>query len=255
MSINDGEQKLLKLGERIQAKRQKMGLTLKQLAEKAGYDERTIRNVIKGKHTRPQTLATICQVLDIEMNDEEEYVNVADKHGKYTLELFWDYEGCYLAYRRSFTFPNTLVRSAYEIKWDEKSECLTFTELQLHQAPNAKRVIDLKGEMFISNSIGLVHLLTKHEGALRLVTLTKLNENAMQGVVLTQAKHPVFYQPAVSPIFLQKLPSGSTMDEVAKQVDYVKLGAPDYEFAENMLREIETNVGIFALSSSQIQVQ
>jgi hypothetical protein len=122
--------------------------------------------------------------------------------------------------------------------------------VQKYVSPKTNRLVDFSqnGEIFISNSEGLLYLLTNNDGALRLITLTKLNEvdGTLQGLILTKAKL-AFYHPAVSAIFLQKVPSDLPVDELIKQVGPVHAGTADYELADTLLREIEQNVGVFAL--------
>src|SRR5262245_23105920 len=59
----------LMLGQRIERARNSKRLTLADLASRAGYDERTIRNVIKGQKTRIGTVEDICKVLEISVTE------------------------------------------------------------------------------------------------------------------------------------------------------------------------------------------
>jgi hypothetical protein len=190
-------------------------------------------------------------VLQLRITPEEKAkaAPIADEaHGGYTLKHFDDYVGLYHVYRRSFTFPNNLVRSLYEIKWSDERSCLVFTENQRYRSSEGNRTQDYsqEGEVFISNTIGLLHLLTKEEGALRLITLTKLrlDDMSLQGIVLTQAQGPFYYQPSASPIFFRKL-NGD--DEAKKKVGPLRPADEDYDDIHLALAEIEKNIGIFAL--------
>src|SRR5262249_22483132 len=58
----------LMLGQRIERARNNKRLTLADLAGRAGYDERTIRNVIKGQKTRVWTIEDICKVIENRLN-------------------------------------------------------------------------------------------------------------------------------------------------------------------------------------------
>jgi transcriptional regulator with XRE-family HTH domain len=240
------------LGRRIEQARNKARLTLAQLAERAGYDERTVRNVIKGQKTRIATVEDICDVLQIRSvaDDKAKSSPIADEmHGGYTLKHFDDYIGRFHAYRRSFTFPKNLVRSLYEITWSDEQSCLVFTETQRYRSSEMQRTQDYsqQGEIFISNTIGLLHLLTREEGALRLITLTKLrlDDQALQGIVLTQAQGPFYYQPSVSPIFLRKLADADHQGE--QPIGPIRPGDADYDEIDRALADIEKNIGIFAL--------
>jgi transcriptional regulator with XRE-family HTH domain len=245
----------LDLGRRIDGARKKIGFTLVQLAARAGYDERTIRNVIRGRPTRPATLRDICKVIGVSLDTREaaKRVEIADKeHGGYTLNHFQGYIGLFYAYRRSFSFPRNIVRSLYEFAWNGERGCLVFRETQHYDSPNLKQTIDFSqdGEVFISNMTGLIHLLTKADGALRLVTLTKLRpaDRVIRGVVLTQAQGEFYYQPSVSPIFLQAVDKQASLDELAQRAGPIQPGDPDYQRINAALTEIGRRVAIFALT-------
>jgi transcriptional regulator with XRE-family HTH domain len=240
-------------GRRIDGARKKIGFTLVQLAQRAGYDERTVRNVIKGRPTRLTTLRDICKVIGIGLDAQEARVEIADKeHGGYTLNHFASYVGLFYAYRRSFSFPKNIIRSLYEFAWNDERGCLVFREAQHYDSPNLKQTIDFSqdGEVFISNMTGLIHLLTKAEGALRLVTLTKLRvaDRAIRGVVLTQAQGEFYYQPSVSPIFFQAVDTKASLDALAQRAGPIQPGDPDYQRINAALTDIERRVGIFALT-------
>jgi transcriptional regulator with XRE-family HTH domain len=242
------------LGRRIDGARRKIGFTLVQLAARAGYDERTIRNVIKGRPTRPATVRDICKVIGIGVDSPEtKPVDIADQeHGGYTLNHFENYIGLFYAYRRSFSFPRNIIRSLYAFSWNGERGCLVFRETQHYDSPNLKQTIDFsqEGEVFISNMTGLIHLLTKAEGALRLVTLTKLRaaDRVIRGVVLTQAQGEFYYQPSVSPIFFQAADKQASLDELAQRAGPIQPGDPDYARIDAALTDIERRVAIFALT-------
>jgi hypothetical protein len=65
------------------------------------------------------------------------------------------------------------------------------------------------GHIHISQTTGLMHLVTSVEGAVRLITLTKMigGEEIMRGAVLTQIDRDAHYLPAFSPIVLTKVRS------------------------------------------------
>lgn len=243
------------LGRRIDDARKKIGYTLVQLAQRAGYDERTIRNVIKGRPTRVATLRDICKVVGIgvEAGLADKPVEIADKdHGGYTRNHFESYIGLFYAYRRSFSFPKNIIRSLYEFTWNGERGCLVFREVQQYESPNLKRIMDFsqEGEVFISNMTGLIHLLTKAEGSLRLITLTKLRatDRMIRGVVLTQAQGEFYHQPSVSPIFFQAADTNASFDELAGRAGPIQPGNPDYQRINAALADIERRVAIFALT-------
>ena len=228
---------------------------MEQLAKHAGYNERTIRNFINGKSTRPSTTNDICKAVGIDIQKERaskksKQIQVADDdHGAYTRDLFREYIGCFFAYRRSFQTEGNLIRSLYEFFWSDEHSCLRFKERHRYYSPRLKRMVnyDQEGDVYVSNSIGLVHLLTKFEGALRLITLTKLHreEMTMSGVVVTQSERPSHYQPAASPIYLRKMPG--TPDELAARIGIFEIGDADFKTVNSILDEVEKSVTCIAL--------
>ena len=179
------------------------------LAEVTGYDERTIRNVLGRKLVRDQTIIDICQALGIkpELEDESQYIEVADAlYGEYPRGPYRKYEGGYFAYRRSFSSPVRLMRTVVALEWSEDVG-LIFREHSQFKA--GRRQIDNSqgGHVYISQTTGLMHLLTTVEGAVRLITLTKMigGDELMRGAVLTQIDRDAHYLPSFSPIVLTKL--------------------------------------------------
>lgn len=187
----------------------KKNWTRVHLAEVTGYDERTIRNVLGRKLVRDQTIIDICQALGIkpELEDESQYIEVADAlYGEYPRGPYRKYEGGYFAYRRSFSSPVRLMRTVVALEWSEDVG-LIFREHSQFKA--GRRQIDNSqgGHVYISQTTGLMHLLTKVEGAVRLITLTKMigGDELMRGAVLTQIDRDAHYLPSFSPIVLTKL--------------------------------------------------
>jgi transcriptional regulator with XRE-family HTH domain len=243
------------LGRRIDVERKKLGYSLQQLATRAGYNERTIRNFIKGKATRFSTKNDICSAVGIDIQKEtaSKRIQAADaEHGSYNRDHFREYIGCFFAYRRSFQVEGNLIRSLYEFFWSNEPCCLRFREAHRYYSPRLKRLVnyDQEGDVFVSNSIGLVHLLTKYEGALRLITLTKLHhdEMTMSGIVVTQTERPNHFEPAASAIYLRKVKSGSP-DELIKQVGPMEPGDPDFKAVESILEHVEKAVACMAVGS------
>ena len=239
------------LGQRIERARNSKRLTLADLASRAGYDERTIRNVIKGQKTRVGTIEDICKVLEISVTERSS--DTADEaHGGYTYNLYNEYVGFYYACRRSFSFPGNLLQSIYEIRWNKELGCLFFEETQRYRATPAKDMQDYSqsGEIFISGRIGLLHLVTMAEGALRLVTLSKLGlDGTMKGIVLTQAPGPFYWHPAVSPILFRKADPELSAEELHKVIGPIPPDSAEYQDLNQSLIDIEQNVGKFAGAS------
>jgi DNA-binding Xre family transcriptional regulator len=179
------------------------------LADLTGYDERTIRNVLGKKPVRDQTVIDICEALGIEaiLEPEGQHLEVAEaKYGEYPRGPYRKYEGGYFAYRRSFSSAARLMRTVVEIEWVEE-EGLSFIEHSQFQAGSKRIDNSQKGHVHISQTTGLIHLVTSVDGAVRLITLTKMfgGDEVMRGAVLTQIDRDAHYIPSISAIVLTKL--------------------------------------------------
>jgi hypothetical protein len=99
-----------------------------------------------------------------------------------------------------------LMRTVVELEWAE-DEGLIFHEHTRFQAAGKQVDNSQSGHVYISQTTGLMHLVTSVEGAVRLVTLTKMigGEEVMRGAVLTQIDRDAHYLPSFSPIVLTKL--------------------------------------------------
>ena len=124
------EEFLISRARKIERALVRKSWTRVHLAEVAGYDERTIHNVLRAKPVRDRTIIDICQALgmDPELEDSSEYVEVADaEYGEYPRGPYRRYEGGYFAYRRSFNSLARLMRTCVEMEWAE-DEGLIFRE-------------------------------------------------------------------------------------------------------------------------------
>ncbi|MGO7987206.1 helix-turn-helix domain-containing protein [Rhizobium leguminosarum] len=245
------------LGLRIDRARRNQGLSYVSLAQKTGYDERTIRNLVKGQSTKNSTLWDVCQALQIHVEEDDsaraDLLVADDAHGNYAFTQCDDYIGHYYATRRSFTVKGSLVRSIFDIYWSEKRRCLCFKEYQRLKSEKSGKIVDYSqvGEIFVSKLSGLVHLQTLDDGGIRLITLTRLrtDDMTMNGLVLTQSPQSFYYKPSISPIFLQKTDASYTLEELTEQVRAITPADPEHAYADEYLSEIERNVGIFAIGS------
>jgi hypothetical protein len=243
------------LGRLIDDERDRRGLTIKTLANKAGCSEKSVRNVIKGLHTRGKTISEICTVLDISLEDAKPILVSNEEHGGYTKDGYEDYIGNYYSYRRSFSFPRNIVRSHFSIQWNEHNKCLCFDEDQRYNSVELEPTIDnsQSGEIFISNTIGLLHLVTKTKGAIRLITISKFRLNdsddfTMRGIVLTQAKKPLYYQPSTAAIIFEKIKENELTSDSKKGVFVLHPKEFGYDKYNKALTEIERHLVNFALT-------
>src|SRR5215204_6276244 len=95
----------------------------------------------------------------------------------------------------------------------------------------------------ISQTTGLMHFVTCFEGAVRLITLTKMigGDEVMRGAVLTQIDRDAHYLPAFSPIVLTKLRNYDPEKHRA-MVGPIDESAEEYEFICDELAQAERRV-------------
>lgn len=248
-------EKLKRIGKRIGDARDLKSLTLIQLANRANLDEKTVRTAISGHYVKPSSLTAICRALNIDLEEENLSAGIASEVlGGYNIEHYRDYLGCFIGYRRIFAQPELILRSIYRFSWqnDKGKQGLFFEEFQKYQPTASRRTIDYSqnGDIYISNNTGILQLLTVCKGALRLVSLTKMHgyEKIMCGIVLTQAQQSVFHRPSTSAIFLRKTSALHIDDSVLSDVGPIGSEHSDYTDANDMLVEVENNIGIFALT-------
>lgn len=246
MSTTD-EERRRELGRRIKQRYQELGWSVEQLADKAGYDEKTVRNAINGAPIRPSTLLAIRKALNLDLSDDHPPAEIADDpHGGYTKKAFTKYVGRYAAHRWSYETPRHVMRTLFTLAWSSKSQCGMFREEQPTRIDSAGRQVNYSqsGEVFASNDAGVLHLLTIADGLLRLITITKLQppDPVMRGSVLTQSRRTFYQQPAVSPMFLEKLDAGLSEDDASRLVGEVVPADSDYARIATMLGDVERDI-------------
>lgn len=229
---------------RVRLEMAKSSTTREGLAKRAACKERTLGNLLAGQPVRDVTVAKIARVLGIDLEDfmnggatalpevEGGEGRAAEEYGGYLLSAYAHYVGTYFAYRRVLSEKNEFFRSVYEIDWDDELHRLRFFELQRFRSANNATVSNSHaGGLYISPHTGIVHLLTTYQGALRLVTLNKFRtgDARLKGLILTQSDRDMFFQPAVSAIYLEKIRIKRKNSELEKLVG--AFGRNDPEFA------------------------
>lgn len=252
---------------RVRLEMAKRGLTRDALADLAQVKERTLGNLLAGHPVRDITVAKVARVLDLQLDDvvgrdvgpiskdhsAAEKLRADEAYGGYMLSAWEAYLGTYVGIRRVFADRPELYRSVFEIDWDEGQSRLRFLELQRFKGANNRAVASSHaGGIYISPHTGLIQLLTTYQGALRLVTLTKfrLGDNRLRGLILTQSDRDMFFQPAVSPIYLEKLERRSRLSELEKLVGAVGPGDPVFGEACEELAQIERSSVFMAAARS-----
>lgn len=217
------------------------------LAQKSGYDERTIRNLLKGTPVRDQTVIDVCKLLDIEpeLEDASEYVDAADdRHGGYTRTPFRKYEGIFLGYKRSFKKAGCFVRNFMSVTWDEDAEVFRFGDhfRYKHRGDWVER--NRTGEIFISPMTDLLHFLLVDDGSVRLATLMKMRgrEEIMRGTIASYAQNVMFFQPANSAFLLEKSGIGDVAQLMEALPRLVEPGQDGYVDVKNEIEFIERDI-------------
>jgi len=252
--IRNERQNSVKPGRGIEQARINKAWTRSKLAEAAGYDVRTIRTLLEGEPpVRDQTILDVC--LAAELTNDDEYFEASDEiYGAYARASYRKYEGVYFGFRRSFTYQSTFVRSVFKIKWDEEDELFIFKQYQCYISANNKKIDHSQvGRIYISPLTDLLHFLTIDQGAVRLVTLTKMrgNDDTMRGSLLTQSERTMFFQPAVSAIYLQKLHEHD-LDVYLKSVGPIGPGDDAHTEVMEQIEAIERDVMFTATPKSTI---
>ncbi len=220
------------------------GWTQVKLAEVSGYDERTVRNILNAKEVKPQTRHDICTAVGISIgavNQEDDPI-ASIQLGGYSKASVDIYIGYYSVYRRSFTTKDEIVKSYCKVIWSTEENCLLFEELDYGSRHNAPEILH-SGTVYFALDTALVHFLTTDRGALRIITLTRINmqDRLMRGVIMSQVDKVSFYQPTASPIFLKLL--GEHLDEENMlQTGYIAKDTMEYSTASDELQEIEKNI-------------
>jgi transcriptional regulator with XRE-family HTH domain len=239
------EEQRKELGRRIDSIRHAEGLSYAGLADRAGYDEKTVRSIVKGEPKRARTLLDVCKAVGIDLHAHSEIVEVADElHGGYTKRSLSRYVGRYLAYRWSYQDDLWIICSSYNFDWSETHHCMRFLEDQRYEDSRGKLVdFSQEGDIYTDNESGLLHLLTVAEGVLRLITVTRLQlpELTLKGCALTQSRAGI-YRPAVSPVFFKKVQDNLPLQEVGTSTGEIAPGDPGHAELAAELREIEHEV-------------
>lgn len=226
---------------------QNCGLTQTVLATKSGYDERTIRNVLKGESVRDQTIIDICNALGVDPVLENNLLDreVSDNSlGGYTRATHRNYDGYYKGFRYSFSTKGKIFRSVFKLAWSDTDNHFRFDE---YYQPDDSAPLKCKahsGSVYMSPYTGLIHFLTVDEGSVRVVTVTKMRdlEGIMRGVMLTQSETPVFFYPTVTPVVLIKQREFEPTNDIGSLVTVINEFDEDYAGAKNQLDIAATQI-------------
>lgn len=218
--------------------------TKKQLAERAGYDEKTLYNVLSGGEVQAKTIFDFCQALDIAVPvAPTRRVEVAPDHlGGYSRTTYSEYEADYLIYRPSLAKPASIYRYVMTIDWDEVESGFRFVTCYKLDPARPEKAKTHTGPVSISAVTNLVHFVVTFRGSVRLVTVTKMRQadGIMRGSMLTHFEDLNFFRPTVTPIVIKRL-DGRDAD-LARHVRFIDEGDEDWSFARSQLALTETGV-------------
>lgn len=192
-------------------------LTQAELADAADCHEKTVQNLLQGKHVRDQTLFDVCMVLGLDFDEIKSALTgnswrdepgrpslnkeVAPVYmGAYTRAAVEDYVGSYLTIRPAFAAPDTIVAYRTDISWDGDWPSLYFQERDRPDAPYAH-----KGRLYIPASSMFIHLVSLTKGAMRMVVISQLDRtDRMRGLITTLNKQRAMLVPVSAPIVYMK---------------------------------------------------
>jgi hypothetical protein len=224
------------------------GWTRKELARAANVAPKTVSNFLSGDHCSWATFKSLCKALDVSTAVDEvgQAQEVARPElGGYTREAYADFLGGYFAYRRSFISRDRILRSLYTLEWSKEIGGMAFKEYQQYKSRGRSVDHSQNGPVHVSPKYNLVHLVTSTKGAVRLVTLIK-NEDIFRGAILTQSDQEQFYQPSISPIYLEKIPNFNPNDPRLEMVGPIDRSQEEFGPIAERLEEIERKTILFA---------
>jgi transcriptional regulator with XRE-family HTH domain len=229
---------------RIRARLKILGWTQTELASRAGYDVRTIRNVLYGRRVRYRTILDVCSALGIAPDGHTgPEPEVSEEHfGAYSQSSFAEYFGTYATVRRPYSHERLLMRSLFKVGWDQATGHMTFDEAQVYRG----RDFSQHGSIYASPTTGLIHFLTIYHGAIRLITLTKLRDRSMHGVVLSQTDRNFGFQPCVSAILFRRLSNDIEIAAAREKIGPLLPDDPEFAANDLELKHVENEVIFFA---------
>ena len=213
-------------------------LTNEKLAERAGYNERTVRDVISGKCHTYQTVKEVCSAVKVDLDAALSKAGLTDDDGApsnvfggYSKSNYRHLIGGYTTIRCAYADPANLIKCYRTmIHWDAGISALCFSETKRDDENRQD------GQVYIPPGSAFMYLMTVKNGRVRTILISQLvqeQEAIMRGLILSQfnASGP-HYAPICTPIVYLK-------EESEKPIDYGDIGAnnPDYRRYRKLLDE------------------
>lgn len=220
--------------------------TKKQLAEKAGYDEKTLYNLLSGGEVHARTIHDFCTALAIEMPEPaHRRIEVAeDVFGGYARSTYSEYEGDYVIYRPSFSKHDRIYKYVMSIAWDEVESRFRFVTAYKLDAKDPSCTKTHTGPVSISAITNLVHFMIAFRGSVRLVTVTKLRhaDGVMRGCMATHFEDLDVFRPTLAPIVIRKVAAGEPSPDPTRDIRLMDKDDPDWAYAREQLSLTEGRI-------------
>lgn len=166
------------------------GLSNQEIAEKAGYNEKVVRDIINRRCRTYKTVEEVCEVLSIKLqasleeaglHDDSESDHSPNELGGYSREIYRRHVGIYTTVRPAYADPNRLKLYVTEIDWDSAIPALRFTERRTDS-------LGQNGHIYIAPTSAYMYLMTIKQGWVRTVLVSQLvnNSSIMRGIILSQ---------------------------------------------------------------------
>ena len=193
-------------------------MSRQHLADEAQISISTLEKALSGQ--RPFTHTTVVRletalgiVLRAVVPSKDKAVASGDRHaplhlGAYTRAAVRGLEGTYLTLRPSFSDASAIYAYRTDIRWDEKSCCLIFSEADRADADFAQ-----SGQVSVPHQSGHVYLVTQDHGQYRLITLSRpAIDKAMYGIISTlQVGAGSQLTPVAMPVALVPVTTGQVL--------------------------------------------
>lgn len=158
--------------------------------------------------------------------------------GGYSYQDILPYLGRYLTIRQGTTVVENLLTTRVDIHWDENAEMARYDEYNRFLSSSGK-IMDYSqsGTVHRSRALGVLHLLTSFEGAIRLVTLGRIQvmEPVMYGMILTQIQGSGAFVPTSSVVHFRRMSEQGAA--AAFETGVVRPGDPQFKALQQDLNE------------------
>ena len=167
----------------------------------------------------------------------------AQNYGGYSRASVTDLEGCYVCFRPAFTRPGVITAYLVDLRWDEAVSCLTFEESARADAGHTQR-----GRVYIPEGRPFISFVTVERGALRLVTVSRLElPQSARGLMMTLSNPGgMHFTPVSAPVVFKRI-----VDKVP-QLGFIEPEAPDYESYRQELEAVAPDFGFFATAPRRV---